>query len=135
MGIGMTSLVSEVVLGPSGHGNLRARNQSRDKRIAAFIVQLVALATGVSPREIAAADRHCAEAARARQIAIYLAHTACAWPLARVAQAFGRDRTTCSYAVKRVEELRDNAVFDGGLMRLESCIRVAPVEGAQGARR
>jgi len=116
-------------LGPSAHGRLSPQNLPRDQRIAAFIIQLVALATGASAAKIAAAERDCADAARARQIAIYLAHTACAWPLARVAAAFERDRSTCSYAVKRVEDLRDEAMFDVGLIRLERCLRAAPVEG------
>ncbi len=127
----MTALHTEVGLGASGLGDglLRAgkRSNARDHRLAAFVIQLVALSTGVQAGEIACPTRHCGEAARARQIAIYLTHTACAWPLARVAAVFGRDRTTCSYAVKRVEDLRSNPIFDLSIARLERCVRAAPL--------
>ena len=46
----------------------------RDRLTAAFITHAVALATGVSPSDIASAKRTSKAAARARQIAIYLAH-------------------------------------------------------------
>ena len=104
------------------------RDDGRDQRIVAFIVQLVALATGIMAGEIAAPTRERADAARARQIAMYLAHTACNWPLARVASAFGRDRSTASYACRVVEDLRENAAFDFDISRLEGCIRVAPID-------
>jgi len=57
--------------------------RDRDVSIAAFIIQLVSLSTGVRADTIASGTRHRAKAARARQIAMYLTHTAMAWPLAR----------------------------------------------------
>lgn len=98
----------------------------RDRLAAAFVTSLVALATGVPAREIAAPTRARPRAARARQIAMYLAHVGYAWPMARVALAFGRDRTTASHACHRIEDLRDDAAFDERLTALEACLRQAP---------
>jgi chromosomal replication initiation ATPase DnaA len=98
----------------------------RDRLTAAFITHAVALATGVSPSEIASAKRTSKAAARARQIAIYLAHVNFNWPLIRVAFAFNRDRTTCGHACHRIEDMRENADFDARMSVLEACIKQAP---------
>jgi len=97
-----------------------------DRLKAQFVASLVALATGVPQPEIVASERARAPAARARQIAMYLAHTAFAWPLSRVGLAFGRDRTTASHACHLIEDLRDDRVFDSILGELERCLRAAP---------
>jgi chromosomal replication initiation ATPase DnaA len=98
----------------------------RDKLTAAFITHAVALATGVSPVDIASTSRTSKAAARARQIAIYLAHVNFNWPLIRVAFAFNRDRTTCGHACHRIEDMRENAAFDARMTVLEACIKQAP---------
>jgi chromosomal replication initiation ATPase DnaA len=102
------------------------RRALEDSAFAAFITQLVALATGVGAREIAAQTRCVAEVARARQVAMYLAHTVCAWPLARVGAAFGRDRSTAAYACQRVEDMREDAAFDKMVGQCETCVLNAP---------
>ncbi len=86
----------------------------------------MALATGVSPIDIASTKRAGKAAARARQIAIYLAHVNFNWPLIRVAFAFNRDRTTCGHACHRIEDMRENAAFDARMSVLEACIKQAP---------
>ena len=98
----------------------------RDRLTAAFITHAVALATGVSPVDIASTKRASKSAARARQIAIYLAHVNFNWPLIRVAFAFNRDRTTCGHACHRIEDMRENADFDARMGVLEACIKQAP---------
>ena len=98
----------------------------RDRLTAAFITHAVALATGISPTDIASAKRTSKAAARARQIAIYLAHVNFNWPLIRVAFAFNRDRTTCGHACHRIEDMRENADFDARMSVLEACIKQAP---------
>lgn len=97
-----------------------------DLQTAAFIAQAVALSTGVGAGAIADSGRNGAAAARARQIAMYLAHTALSWPLWRVGLAFGRDRTTAGHACAVVERLRDDRLFDTRLEDLEACLRAAP---------
>ena len=98
----------------------------RDRLKAAFITSLVSLATDLPAREIAGAKRSSQAATRARHLAIYLAHVTLSWPLSRVAQAFGRDRTTAGHAVRSVEDLRDDAQMDARLTELEVCIQQAP---------
>ena len=98
----------------------------RDRAAAAFVTSMVALATGVPAREIAAPTRARAPAAQARQIAMYLAHVVHSWPMSRVAIAFGRDRTTASHACHRIEDMRDDPEFDAKLSAMEACLRQAP---------
>jgi len=98
----------------------------RDRLTAAFITHAVALATGVAPSDIASTGRTSKAAARARQIAIYLAHVNFNWPLIRVAFAFNRDRTTCGHACHRIEDMRENAEFDARMSVLEACVKQAP---------
>ena len=98
----------------------------RDRLTVAFVTHLVAMATDVPPADIAAPKRISVAAVRARQIAIYLTHVTFHWTLARVASAFGRDRTTCAHACHRVEDLRESAAFDARLAALEDCLRQAP---------
>jgi chromosomal replication initiation ATPase DnaA len=106
----------------------------RDRLTVAFVTHLVAMATDVSPGEISAHRRTSIAAARARQVAIYLTHVSFHWPLARVAFAFGRDRTTCAHACHKVEDLREDAAFDGRMAALEACLRQAPRQILEWAR-
>ena len=102
------------------------RRAEADRALAAFITQLVAFATGVGAQEIAAGSRSSTEVSRARQVAMYLAHTVCAWPLARVGSAFGRDRSTAAHACQRVEDMREDAAFDTLVNECETCVLSAP---------
>lgn len=97
-----------------------------DETRAHFIMDLVALATGVPATQIRSETRNNARAARARQIAMYLAYVSFQWPLVRIGAAFGRDRTTAGYACRLVEDLRDDRAFDTRLGRLETCLKNAP---------
>ena len=98
----------------------------RDRLAAAFVTHTVALATGVSAADITAHGRSSKAAARARQIAIYLAHVNFNWSLLRVAFAFNRDRTTCGHACHRIEDLREDAAFDAKMSVLDACVKQAP---------
>lgn len=72
-------------------------------------------------------------AARARQLAMYLAHTMLGKSLADVGEAFGRDRTTVSYACNLIEDLRDDPAFEAAVTRLEELIeREQPVRAIGG---
>ena len=108
-----------------------------DADVAALIAHLAAFAVGVRPHELGRTTRSHASAARARQVAMYLAHTALSWQLGRVAAAFGRDRSTVSHACARVEDWRDDAGFDARLAELEACLQAVPqprtLANAQGA--
>ncbi len=102
------------------------RPDERDAELAALVAHLSAFAVGVQAQELGRMTRCSAAAARARQVAMYLAHTALSWPLSRVAAAFGRDRTTVSHACGRVEDWRDDAGFDARLGELEACLQAMP---------
>jgi len=98
----------------------------RDRLMVGFVTHLVSLATGIPATEINTARRVSNAAVRARHLAIYLTHITFHWPLHRVAFAFGRDRTTCGHACRRIEDLREDAAFDRRLTELEACLRQAP---------
>lgn len=97
-----------------------------DRDRAVLITHIVAYATGVPAAEIAGPGRQSPEAGDARALAMYLANTALAWPLIRVGAAFERDRTTVGYACRRMEDRRDDPMFDARVAELEACLRAAP---------
>lgn len=107
-----------------------ARPTEADRLFAALVVHVVATATGMEPQAIFAPDRNGASAARARQIAMYLAHTGLDWTQARTGVAFGRDRSTVCHACARVEDLREDPAFDARLCGLEDWLRALPAREA-----
>ncbi|MCP5432292.1 MAG: chromosomal replication initiator DnaA [Alphaproteobacteria bacterium] len=100
----------------------RARLQAR----ATFARQLVAFATETDDAALAAPSRCEAPVARARQVAMYLCHVVFGMSLTEVGRAFGRDRTTAAHACRLVEDLRDDALLDAWLGRLEAFLAAAP---------
>ncbi len=100
---------------------------SRDLEKAGFVQHVVALRFGTSLQDIQAATRRTASAAFARQVAMYLTHVAYELSLSRVADAFGRDRTTISHACHLIEDMRDDYGFDHQLEILEGFLRGAPI--------
>ncbi len=100
--------------------------RARDEARARLARTIVAYAFGVSEAEMNAMTRRSAAAAFGRQVAMYLAHISFEMSLSRVANAFGRDRTTVSHACHLVEDRRDDSQFDLKLDRLESLLRAAP---------
>ncbi|MGK0266269.1 MAG: chromosomal replication initiation ATPase DnaA [Maricaulis sp.] len=105
-------------------------SRARDDVARARLAQsAVAYAFGVSQDELEAPTRRSREAAFARQAAMYLAHIAFELSLTRVAQAFGRDRSTAAHACHRIEDQRDDQGFDAYMDALEACLRAAPQPG------
>lgn len=105
------------------------RRPHTDRSLAAVLVHLLAAETGLDAREIMAPARNGAVASRARQMAMYLAHTGLSWTQERTGAAFGRDRSTVAYACARIEDLRDDGAVDAQLTRLETWLRAVPAEG------
>ncbi len=97
-----------------------------DAARARLAQQAVAFAFGERYEEIAAPTRRTRNAAHARQTAMYLAHIAFGMSLGRVAQAFGRDRSTVAYACRVIEDRREDGDFDDCLDQLEEFLRAAP---------
>jgi chromosomal replication initiation ATPase DnaA len=81
---------------------------------------------GVPLDEILGGTRGTASAAFARQVAMYLCHVAFELSLARVAMAFGRDRSTVAHACHLIEDRRDLPEFDDWVEALEAMLRGAP---------
>jgi chromosomal replication initiation ATPase DnaA len=82
---------------------------------------------GVAVETVLASGRGRAPVARARQLAIYLAHVGFGHGLRRCAAMFGRDRTTARHAVRCVEDWRDDPHVDDRISELER--RARAIEG------
>ena len=87
-----------------------------------FLLELVALVYDVQYFELMSSTRGRKNAAFARQVAMYLAHTTAGLSLSAVGRLFARDRTTVAHACALVEDRRDERVFDRTLSNLESAI-------------
>ena len=95
-------------------------------REQAWLVQAtVAHVYGVALKDLCATTRSRPKAAFARQIAMYLCHVEFEINVAEVARAFGRDRSTAVYAIRRIEELREDPDLDRALGWLEAMLRRA----------
>jgi len=86
--------------------------------------RLAASAIGVPASEISLSRRSSRRVSTARQLGIYLAHTVAGLPLVKVAECFGRDRTTAAHACRLIEDRRDDRRFDAELNELEDLLRM-----------
>lgn len=86
--------------------------------------RLVATAFDVDQTLLRLPSRGRAEVARARQVAMYLAHTTCGRTKTDVGAMFERDRTTVSHACDVVEDAREDLDFDRALELLEASARL-----------
>jgi hypothetical protein len=121
---------------PSSRPNLRARRPGRphprdlhrrDGDPFLYCPLAVRLAAGcfeVAVADINAPTRGPNRIARARQVAMYLAHVGFGLPLTAVGAAFRRDRTTAAHACRQVEDRRDDPAFDAALADLELAARI-----------
>lgn len=105
-------------------------NPQRDEDRAYLAGALVAYALGLKAEVVLSEERGNPVHARARHIAMYLTHTACGMSLARVARAFGRDRSTISHACRIIEDYREDADFDIWIEQLSSGIQSVVLLGA-----
>lgn len=101
-----------------------------DDRAAAELAAGVAgYALGVPQHLIVGDGRGSSETAFARQVAMYLCHVGFEQSLARVAAAFGRDRSTVAHACHVIEDRREETQFDVWIDALETMLRGAPAAG------
>ncbi len=84
---------------------------------------------GVTQDELMATTRRARRAAEARQAAMYLGHVVFGVTLAEVGRAFHRDRSTASYACRRVEDRRENPEYDRMIAWMEVLLRSAGTPG------
>jgi chromosomal replication initiation ATPase DnaA len=105
----------------------------KDKARGVLAMSLTAYALDI-PLSMVSAGKRKTEAAFARQVAMYVAHVAFGMSIIRVANAFGRDRSTVTYACQLIEEKRDDRRFDQWLDALERSAASAPAPFVAGAR-
>ena len=89
-----------------------------------FLLHAVAKVFGVDSILILLPTRGNATIARARQVAMYLAHVACGLSLTQVGVLFERDRTTVAHACRVTEERREDEDFDRAIELLEQAVRL-----------
>ena len=90
-----------------------------------MISEVVAFSIGVKD-DIIRPTRGNPQIALARQMAMYLSHIGFGISINRVAAAFGRDRTTVSYACNLIEDKRDDRKFDEYLDKIEQLLSDIP---------
>ncbi|GJL91311.1 helix-turn-helix domain-containing protein [Hyphococcus sp.] len=93
------------------------------KLTARMAKEIVCEAYGLPHASLMTTDKRGAELARARQIAMYLAHVVGQLTLYEVAEHFGRDRSTVSHACINIEDSRDSPVLEMQLEYLEKRFR------------
>lgn len=87
------------------------------------VEQAVAFVFAVDVGELRRPTRGRAEAAFARQVAMYLVHVGCGLTLTETGRLFERDRTTVAHACGVVEDRRDERDLDLALDWLERIAR------------
>ncbi len=102
------------------------RKRAVDAAAAELAANVVSYALGVPAQNIVDDARGCTKTAYARQLAMYLCHTGFELSLARVAVAFGRDRSTVAHACHAIEDRREEDQFDLWIGSLEAMLRAAP---------
>ena len=100
-----------------------ARSADAGRRAASLVIDVVAKSFRVAPGALRSKRRGAADVALARQIAMYLLHCCCELSLTEAGTIFQRDRTTVAHGCKRVEDLREDALFDWRIDRIEGSIR------------
>jgi hypothetical protein len=85
----------------------------------AFVAQVFK----VPLKGLAAPTRAAPKVAFARQVAMYLTHTVFKVSLTRTGAAFGRDRTTASYACRVIEEAREDESLDDAVEGIAAMLR------------
>ena len=88
------------------------------------LVRLVAGVFEIDAALLFLPTRGSAAVARARQVAMYIAHVGFGLNLTEVGQMFQRDRTTVAHACQVVEEGRDDREFDHAVGLLEQAVRL-----------
>jgi len=99
-------------------GRLRFKKLRTDREVF-VLTQIVAQECGVCLTRLLRRSRGSGRAARARQIAIYLAHVSLSRPQDVVAELFSRERTTVTHAIQTMEDQRDDPAVDALLDRIE----------------
>ncbi len=100
-------------------------NRKQDGDLAKLAAGLVGFSLDKPADLILTDGRGPADAAFARQVAMYAVYVSFGVSLARVAAAFGRDRSTVAHACHLVEDRRDDPVLDAWLDHLDRTLKEA----------
>lgn len=111
-----------IVVPPTGSTGLSPAHATASS-VFDHVLTVVSKEKKVPVRLILNTSRCRLPAARARQLAMYLAHVVHGESLTSVGLAFRRDRTTVSYACALIEDMRDDPVFDAEVSRLEDLLQ------------
>lgn len=111
---------------------LQQRRTERAIELCEGMIDLAAAFFNVSSKEVRQPGRTMANAARVRQIAMYVTHVSLGLAMNDIARGFGRDRTTVLYACHLIEDLRDDIDFDRIVQTVE---RIATAAFANRTRR
>ena len=118
----MIWLSTGAAIGRARYRRRAAMDETEGESACRFIESLVASVLGVALGDIRSDGRGRAAVVSARHAAMYLAHVGLGICLSRVAEHFGRDRTTVAYACARMEDRRDNPRIDCVLACLEAAL-------------
>lgn len=99
-----------------------------------MVAHTVSSAFLVPASELQAPTRCRAQVAKARQVAMYLAHVGLGLSYTDAGRLFGRDRTTVAHACRLVEERREDPRFDASLDYLEQTLRARLCGGIKTVR-
>ena len=97
--------------------------QISDRNAARLVAGIVGFAAGIKPEQILSAGRGTVEVSSTRQVSMYLCHVALGLSLARVANAFARDRSTVAHSCRLIEDRRDDQTYDAWIECLEDSLR------------
>jgi len=101
---------------------IKALDTDKKQLLAKFVNQFVAVTADLPPEKLLQCNRGKAEAARARQISIYLMHTILSFSYTEIGRIYSKDRTTIAHACHVIEDLRDDESFDLKLSQFERAI-------------
>ena len=107
---------------PANHRSFLSRHAGTIIANCLVAEALVAAALDVSRDHLHAPNRCRARIARARQIAIYIAHGWLDIPVGQVVRHFRRDRSTISHACRVIEDRREDPRFDRMLTAIEIAV-------------
>jgi len=100
-------------------------NKQLDERRARLAVGMVEYAMSLAPNSVLEQKRGTASTAYARQLAMCAVYVGFGISLARMASAFGRDRSTVAYACHQIEDRRDDPALDAWLDSFDVALRKA----------
>ncbi len=89
------------------------------------MIDICAALFNVSSKEMRQTGRTGQEAARVRQIAMYVTHITLGLNMHQVGRGFARDRGTVRHACMAVEDLREDPEFDRAVTTAERIARAA----------